>query len=62
MGKKGKISDCSFIYLTVSKILNCGWQWLLIGDKIAYYSSVTIALMFSNVLHAIQIMHMFCMI
>lgn len=27
-GKK-KICDCSFIYFTVSKDLNCGWQQLL---------------------------------
>lgn len=48
-----KICDCSFIYLTVSKVLNCGWQWL----NIAYYFNVALVLMSGNVLHVIQIMH-----
>lgn len=51
-GKKN-ICDCSFIYLSTNTVLICGWQWLLIVS----HSNVTLALIFGNVIHVIQIMH-----
>lgn len=54
MGKK--IQDCSFIYLTVNMVFNSEWLGLLRRDLIAS-CNVTQALMFLNVLHAMQIVH-----
>lgn len=51
-----KIQDCSFIYLTVNMVFNRELLGLLRGDLIAS-CNVTQALMFLNVLHAMQIVH-----
>lgn len=59
LGCGKKICDCSFIYLTVSAVLKCGWQSCS-DDSTANYSNVTLVLMFSNVLHVKLIL--LCMI